>query len=189
MNINSLCKNRACELGEAKTKLILLLGLIMMSACRTPVQEKAEVVEDVKEQAFIQTNKYIRERHREHILAFTGRVGWEMTETPTGLWYMIMERGDGPAVQRGKVVTYTYETRLLNGKICYSATVTEPKRIVAGKGNIEAGLEEGLLLLREGSKARFIVPPHLAHGNFGDMNQIPGSSVLLIEVNIIEVKR
>ncbi|MEX0982338.1 MAG: FKBP-type peptidyl-prolyl cis-trans isomerase [Bacteroidales bacterium] len=176
-------------MNSDKKQLILVIGLIILSACRTPVQERAEVVEDETEHAFIETNKYIRERHREHIMAFAGRVGWEMTETPTGLWYMIMEKGDGPAVQRGKVVVYAYETRLLNGKICYSATATEPKRIVAGKGNIEAGLEEGLLLLREGSKARFIVPPHLAHGNFGDMDQIPGSSVLLIEVHVIEVKR
>ncbi len=172
-----------------KKQLILAIGLFMMAACRTPVQERVEVADDGTEQIFIETNKYIRERHRDHILAFAGRVGWEMTETPTGLWYMIIEKGDGPTVQRGKLVTYTYETRLLNGKLCYSASVNEPKRIVAGKGNVEAGLEEGLLLLREGNKARFMVPPHLAHGNFGDMDQIPGSSVLLIEVHVIEVKR
>ena len=176
-------------MNSDKGQLILLIGIIIMTACQTPVQERAEMVEDATKQAFIEANKYIRERHREHIMAFAGRVGWEMTETPTGLWYMIMERGDGPAVQKDKVVTYAYETRLLNGKICYSAHTREPKRIVAGKGNIEAGLEEGLLLLREGSRARFIVPPHLAHGNFGDMEQIPGSSVLLIEVHVMGVKR
>lgn len=162
---------------------------IPLQACQPPVQERIEEAEDKTGKAFIETNIYIRERHREHIMAFTKRVGWEMTETPTGLWYMILEKGSGPPVEREKLLVYTYETRLLSGKICYSADTTAPKKIVAGKGNIEAGLEEGLLLLREGSKARFIIPPYLAHGNFGDMNRIPGSSILLTEVDVLEVKR
>ncbi|MCA1747293.1 MAG: hypothetical protein LC655_06320 [Bacteroidales bacterium] len=46
-----------------------------------------------------------------------------------------------------------------------------------------------MLLLREGSKARFIIPPYLAHGNFGDMDKVPGSAILLTEVEVLEVKR
>ena len=45
------------------------------------------------------------------------------------------------------------------------------------------------MMLREHSKARFIIPPHLAHGNFGDMDKIPGSAVLLVNVEILAVKR
>jgi FKBP-type peptidyl-prolyl cis-trans isomerase len=167
----------------------LLILLLPAKACQSPVQENIREAGDKKVNAFLETNKYIRERHREHIVAFVNRAGWEMTETPTGLWYMIIEEGYGPPVEREKRVIYTYETRLLNGKICYSADTTLPKKIVAGKGNIEAGLEEGLLLLREGSRARFIIPPYLAHGNFGDMNKVPGSSILLTEVDVLEVKR
>jgi FKBP-type peptidyl-prolyl cis-trans isomerase FkpA len=176
-------------MSSARFCFYILILLLPFKACQSPVQENVQKAEDKQSKAFLETNKYIRERHREHIVAFANRAGWEMTETPTGLWYMIIEQGDGPPVEREMQVIYTFETRLLNGKICYSADTTSPKKIVAGKGNIEAGLEEGLMMLREGSRARFIIPPYLAHGNFGDMNKIPGSSILLTEVHILEVKR
>lgn len=169
--------------------LLLFTLLLLIQSCKAPVQERAEVVEDHVGRTFIETNMYIRERHREHIMAFINRAGWEMTETSTGMWYMVLERGDGPLVERNKLVSYAFETRLITGKICYSADTSDPKKTVTGKGGVEAGLEEGLLLLREGSRARFIIPPYLAHGNFGDGDKIPGSSILLTEVDILEVKR
>ncbi len=130
----------------------------------------------------------MRERNRELIMAFIERVGWNMTETSTGLWYMILDPGGNIPVERNKLVYYAYETRLINGTFCYAADTTAPGKIVVGKGNIEAGLEEGMLLLRNKSKARFIIPPYLAHGNFGDRDKIPGSSILIIDVQILDVK-
>ena len=176
---------------KCSTSVIIcsLFLILILHSCRTPVQEKAVNQNAKYKKSFVETNRYIRERHREQILAFTERVGWEMTETNTGLWYMIIEPGSGLTVQRNKMIYYTYKTRLLNGTICYASDTIEPKKIVVGKGNIEAGLEEGLLLLSKNSKARFIIPPYLAHGNFGDMNKIPGSSILLVEVEVLEVKR
>jgi FKBP-type peptidyl-prolyl cis-trans isomerase len=167
----------------------ILIIFFIASSCKAPVQENTIKDDPSYVQSFIQTNKYIRERNREYIMAFIDRVDWKMIETPTGLWYTITENGKGDPVETDKLVSYTYETRLITGRICYMADTISPKKIVVGKGNIEKGLEEGLLLLREGSSARFIIPPYLAHGNFGDGDKIPGSSILLIEVKILEVKR
>lgn len=167
----------------------LLFFMMFLDSCQAPIQEKVVSENNWYKKTFIETNRYIRERHREQIEAFTERVGWDMTETATGLWYMILEKGHAPSVQKSNMIYYSYTTKLLNGTICYSSDTIEPKKIVVGKGNIEAGLEEGLLLLRENSKAIFIIPPYLAHGNFGDMNKIPGSAILLLEVEIVTVKR
>jgi FKBP-type peptidyl-prolyl cis-trans isomerase len=112
-----------------------------------------------------------------------------MTETATGLWYMIEEPGKGNHVLKDKYISYAYTSKLIDGTFCYSVDTINPKKIVVGKGNVEAGLEEGLLLLREGSRAKFIIPPYLAYGNFGDMEKIPGSSILLLEVSVLSVKR
>jgi FKBP-type peptidyl-prolyl cis-trans isomerase FkpA len=164
-------------------------AFLLLVSCKTPVQEPAEGPDETVNRSLIATNQYMRERHREHIMAFIDRAGWEMTESSTGLWYEILRRGTGPLVEQDKLVVFTHETRLLNGKICYTAGPEDPKKIISGKGNIEAGLEEGLRMMREGGKARFMIPPHLAHGNFGDRQCIPGSSVLLITVEVLEVKR
>jgi FKBP-type peptidyl-prolyl cis-trans isomerase len=177
-------------MNYAKYYLFLAASVLFsLYSCHAPLQEPESAPDDKVGRSLIETNKYMRERHREYIIAFKNRVGWEMTETSTGLWYMIVETGDGPPVQRDKLVSYAFETRLINGEICYSADTTDPKTIVVGKGNIEADLEEGLLLLREGSTARFIMPPYLAHGNFGDMKCIPGSAILITELQVTEVKR
>ncbi|MDF1571266.1 MAG: FKBP-type peptidyl-prolyl cis-trans isomerase [Bacteroidales bacterium] len=171
------------------TPAFLLAALFILASCKPPVQERPEVPGATVNRSLIETNQYIRERHREHIMAFADRAGWDMTETSTGLWYEMLDRGSGPAVEKDKLVVYTYQTRLLNGNVCYAAGRKEPKKIISGKGNIESGLEEGLRLMREGGKARFLVPPYLAHGNFGDGQCIPGSAVLLITAEVLEVKR
>lgn len=121
-------------------------------------------------------------------MAFLERTGWKMQETKTGLWYMILEEGTGSRAVRDDMVVYAYETRLLSGELCYSADTIDPKKIVIGKGGLEAGIEEGLLLLGEGGKARLIIPPYLAHGNFGDRQKIQGGALLLAEVEVVRIR-
>lgn len=189
MNCNKHMLHLNASLHSARLPVILLVFVILSAACKTPVQERASGPDTSVEQSLITTNQYMRERHREHIMAFADRAGWAMEETSTGLWYEFLRRGNGPVVQKDKLVVYTYETRLFNGKVCYSANASDPKKIISGKGNIEAGLEEGLRLMHAGGKARFMIPPHLAHGNFGDRQCIPGSTVIIITVEVLEVKR
>jgi FKBP-type peptidyl-prolyl cis-trans isomerase FkpA len=52
---------------------------------------------------------------------------------------------------------------------------------------VEAGLEEGILLMHKGGKAKFILPSHLAFGLIGDQNKIPGKSTLIYDVNLIDL--
>ena len=63
------------------------------------------------------------------------------------------------------------------------------KQFRIGQGGVESGLEEGvLLLLHEGDKATFIMPPHLAHGLPGDGNRIPARSIIVYEVELVKVE-
>jgi hypothetical protein len=72
---------------------------------------------------------------------------------------------------------------------CYEATDSAPKQIIVGRGGVESGVEEGLKTLRKGSRAIFLIPPHLGHGNFGDRVKIPGNSVLIYRLVIKDVKQ
>ena len=56
-----------------------------------------------------------------------------------------------------------------------------------GFGGVESGLEEGVLLLRTGDKARFIMPPHLAHGLIGDGDCIPMRAIIIYDVELVRV--
>jgi len=171
------------------SKFTFILLVILLGSCNTPVQEKQKKAIDPYTKPLLQANKYMQERNREQIQAFIERTGWDMQETETGLWYMISEPGDGAPILQDNMVVYSYETRLLSGKFCYSADTTNPKKIVIGKGGVEAGIEEGLKLLKGNSRAKFIIPPHLGHGNFGDRQEIPAAAILLVEVDVIRVRR
>lgn len=177
------------KMNCAISKWSYILLLILLGSCKTPVQERVVDAADPYMEPLLQANRNMQDRNREQIMAFLDRTEWDMQESETGLWYMIMDPGDGAPILQDNMVVYSYETRLLSGKFCYSADTIEPKKIVIGKGGAEAGIEEGLKLLKENGRARLIIPPHLAHGNFGDRQEIPAAAILLTEVDVIRVRR
>jgi FKBP-type peptidyl-prolyl cis-trans isomerase len=91
-------------------------------------------------------------------------------------------------VTEGKKVTITYKVRLLDGTLCYSSDKEGPKTFIAGHGSVEAGLEQGILMMRQGDKARLILPPFLAWGVPGDRNKIPPRSVIVYELEVTAVQ-
>ncbi len=160
----------------------------LMISCTSPVQEETEPESDPVPEQFVRANRYMQQRHQDHIAAFVERVGWDAEVTPSGLWMVIRQRGDGRRIEQNDRVSYAFETRLLDGTFCYRATAEEPKVITVGKGGVESGLEEGLEKLREGARATLLIPPHLGHGNFGDRDKIPGNTVLIIHVQVLDVQ-
>lgn len=114
--------------------------------------------------------------------------GWNMIKTATGLRYEIIEKGIGPKAEFGKIVSFEYETKLISGEIIYSSKKSGPKEFRIGSGGVESGLEEGMLLLREGDKARLVIPSYLAHGLSGDQDKIPPMATLIYTLKLIELK-
>ncbi|PLX11282.1 MAG: hypothetical protein C0594_03890 [Marinilabiliales bacterium] len=56
------------------------------------------------------------------------------------------------------------------------------------KSNVISGLEEGISMMREGEKARFIIPPYLAWGLLGDEDKVPMRSIVVYDVELISVE-
>ena len=142
----------------------------------------------VTEETLIHTNQYLVEKDKERIRQYIKRHGWHMQETGTGLWYGIYHHGNGPKVTSGKTVTIRYTVSLLDGTVCYSSDNSGPKTFIAGHGGVPAGLEQGIRMLRLHDKAHFILPPLLAYGIPGDYNKIPPRSVIVYDMEIIDIK-
>ncbi len=111
-----------------------------------------------------------------------------MKKTNTGLWYRIDKVGTGTLAKVGQTVSIVYTIKLLDGTLCYKSDSLGVKVFRLGQGGVESGLEEGLLLLKTGGKATFIMPPHLAHGLTGDNDKIPYRSILIYEAEIIGLR-
>lgn len=171
-----------------KDKLFVLVIAVLLTACDPPVQEHRTSQPDPVAEQLVRANQYMQRRHQDHISAFLERVGWKAEVTQTGLWIVLEKKGEGKVIRENSRIIYAFESTLLNGQPCYKATEQDPKEIIIGKGGVESGIEQGMRLLRQGAEAIFIIPPHLAHGNFGDRDRIPGNSVLIYRVKVLEVQ-
>ncbi|MEA3461677.1 MAG: FKBP-type peptidyl-prolyl cis-trans isomerase, partial [Bacteroidota bacterium] len=164
--------------------MIAGMAFLLIFGCDPPVQELKESGPNQASEQFIRANQYMQQRHQDHISAFVERVGWQAEVTPSGLWIVMEKQGDGSRIAEYNRVTYAFESTLLDGTPCYNATPANPKMITIGKGGVESGVEQGLQKLSEGAEAVFLIPPHLAHGNFGDREKIPGNSTLIYRVQV-----
>ena len=166
---------------------LISLPLFFLS-CKSDGNESQQVMDD-KElwQKLEETNKILAEFEREDILDFITRRGWNMEETGSGLWIEIYQQGAGPKAVFGNTVTLDYSVKLLTGELIYSSNTDGELVFQVGRGGVEAGLEEAILLLRSGDKARLILPPHLAHGFHGDGERIPRRATIVYDINVMDI--
>jgi len=169
---------------------LLLTYFILLSVFACRKEEKRKLSGDeIREQQemLLRVNKYLVKKDIELIENYIERRGWDMEVTESGLFYQIYEHGNGKKALNGKNVTINYVVSLLDGTICYDSENLGTKEFVIGKSNEESGLEQGVLMMRAGDKARFIMPPHLAHGLLGDENRIPARAIIVYEVELLDV--
>ncbi len=108
--------------------------------------------------------------------------------TASGLKYAIINEGEGELVAKEKQVTVHYSGFLLDGtKFDSSVERDEPFTFVAGVGQVIPGWDEGVQLMKKGSKARFIIPSNLAYGD-RDLGKIPPNSALIFDVELLDIK-
>lgn len=161
--------------------------LIALAAALTGCNKTEQKGVPMSKESLIRANKGLVTIDQERIEAFAERHQWDMQTTETGLWYQIYEHGDGDSASNGLIASLKYTVSLLDGTLCYSSDSTGEKTFLIGQGGVESGLEEGILKMRCGDKARFIMPPHLAHGLPGDNDKIPPRSTIVYQVELLNL--
>ncbi len=113
--------------------------------------------------------------------------GKDTLRASSGLKYIIVEKGRGEKVEKDRVVKIHYSGYLKNGKMFDSTFKRgEPFKILAGAGKVLKGLDEGIMLMRQGDKFRIIVPPELGFSN-RETSVIPANSTLIFDVELLEI--
>lgn len=114
--------------------------------------------------------------------------GKDTVTTSTGLKYIIIEKGKGKKTETGSNVVVHYSGYFKDGKMFDSSVKRgEPFKFELGAGQVIKGWDEGLYLMKEGDKFRFIIPYVLAYGEAGRPPQIPEKSDLIFDVELIQV--
>jgi FKBP-type peptidyl-prolyl cis-trans isomerase len=167
---------------------LILPGIAVFISCGSGPDEAKEGGDKEYRESLLEVNKNLVKNEEQKIEDFIARYNWEMEETGTGLRYMIYREGQGRQAEKGEVAEIAFTVSLLNGEVCYSSAEEGSKSFLIGQGGVESGLEEGILLLREGDRAKFIIPSHLAFGLLGDMKKIPAKAVLVYDLELLKIK-
>jgi FKBP-type peptidyl-prolyl cis-trans isomerase FkpA len=162
--------------------VIAIFILMLLTSCyHRPGNKSAE--KPSQQRDLIELNKSFISSDRKLIEEYVGKSRLDFSETGTGLWYSIVEKGGGETIKTGDSVTYDYECTLLDGDPCYSGSQT----LRVGYAGAERGVTEGLEMMKKGSVYVFIIPPYLAYGLTGDGDKIPGRAILIYRITIKEV--
>ena len=162
--------------------------LLLFASCGHQNRSERPVRQSDVKEPLIEANREVVRTESEQIDDFIHRYGWKMTTTSTGLRYMIYKQGTGPFAMVGKEVTLNYSTTLLTGDTVYTSRNDGPIIFEVGKGQVISGLEEAILLLKVGDRAKIIIPSHLAFGLIGDQNKITFKASLVYDVDFVSMK-
>lgn len=170
-------------------KAIFILSLLFIFACNSDdnVTPQPKLKKRMFEDSLMKANEFLLQRDSELIQSYVNRHQLDMTFSDGGIWYEIYRKTNGKKIKNGDIIRYKYRIELLDGTLCYDWKNDGIRQIKIGSTGKESGLEKGFLMMKEGEKARFIIPPHLAYGLIGDMKKIPARSVLVYNIEIIEV--
>lgn len=174
----------------AKATLYIPSGLAYGSQDRSPSIPANSIlvfdveILDISSQADIDDKLITDYLDKNHIKA---------TKTASGLYYSITKKGTGVMPAAGKKVVMSYTGKTLDGRKFDSNEDTafhhvQPFEFVLGGHQVIAGWDEGIALLPKGTKATLYIPSGMAYGKSSPTPAIPANSVLLFDVEVVDVK-
>ena len=147
-----------------RTLLFIMGVLVINSSCKTYSDDDLKVF-DKEIEAYIKSKNLDLER------------------SESGLYFTIIEEGEGDEILYSNNVSFTYKGTLLNGNV-----FDEQKEPVTFKVNQLIGAWKEIMLdLKKGGKAFLIAPPQLGYGD-RELDQIPANSILVFEMEVTDVK-
>ena len=107
--------------------------------------------------------------------------------TASGLQYLELTPGTGEAPKAGYIVTMHYIAKLADGtELANTYTDKQTASAIYGKGQLLAGWEEALSLMKVGGKMRIVIPPNLAVGP--QTASAPPDGPILMDLEIVSIK-
>lgn len=107
-----------------------------------------------------------------------------------GMYYLKLTEGSGHSLDSGRVALINYKGCFLNGRCFDVSFETQPfEYIIGAEEQLIPGLVAGIRKMREGEKAKFIIPSHLAFGSNGSSTgMVPPFTTVIYEVELLKVQ-
>ena len=109
----------------------------------------------------------------------------------SGLYYVpVLTNTSSARPRTGDSVYVLYTGALMDGSV-FDATSRRNNRpfgFVLGRGQVIAGWDEGIALMRKGEKAQLLIPSSLGYGARGAGGSIPPNASLRFDVELVNIK-
>ena len=156
--------------------LLMLSSLLLAGGCTEPDETEAgvaagESMSDNPGLAYLQQN--------------AKQAG--VVVTASGLQYEVLQEGTGKSPMIDDLVLTHYHGTLITGEV-FDSSVDRGTPAQFPVSGVIKGWTEALQLMQEGDKWRLTVPSELAYGKRGAGSQIGPDTVLIFEVELLEVK-
>ncbi|XP_015212548.1 peptidyl-prolyl cis-trans isomerase FKBP9 [Lepisosteus oculatus] len=91
--------------------------------------------------------------------------------------------------KKGDFVKYHYNASLMDGTFIDSThSYGKTYNVVLGSGQVVLGMEMGLEDMCVGEKRTLVIPPHLGYGERGVEGEVPGSAVLVFDIEMVDME-
>lgn len=109
------------------------------------------------------------------------------TPTESGLYYVMLEEGNGEMPEQGDNVSVHYTGKLIDGTVFDSSIERGvPIEFTLGVGQVIPGWDEGIMMMSKGEKGVLYIPYYLGYGDRGAGSVIPPFATLIFEVELID---
>lgn len=167
-----------------------------------PFMEKRKFLTYEVKLVSIKSQKQMQEDQEKHAAAQNGiddkllqeyftKNNLKPTKTNSGLYYIIEKEGAGESPKPGQEVTVNYTGRTMDGNMFDSNTDpskghVEPFTFMLGQHQVIDGWDEGVALMKKGTKAKLFIPSSLAYGQAGRQPSIPGDAILIFDIEVLK---
>jgi len=110
----------------------------------------------------------------------------EVVSLPSGLQYQVLKAGDGSNPSSTNKVRVHYEGRLIDGTV-FDSSYQRGEAVEFQLGQVIAGWNEAVPLMKIGAKWRVWVPSDLAYGPQGRPPVIEPSSTLVFDIELLGI--
>jgi FKBP-type peptidyl-prolyl cis-trans isomerase FklB len=107
--------------------------------------------------------------------------------TESGLQYEVLKKAEGEQPKATDVVSVHYEGKLTDGSV-FDSSIERGTPIELPVSGVIPGWVEGLQLMHVGEKYKLYIPSELAYGEQSPTPAIPANSVLVFELELLEIK-